>query len=185
MLRIIWAEAFAYLDGKWAQGDPSPTADALTDEWYRAIEWPDPDDPWPPDPPGDDDPPLINYVVRDPGEPFAFYDHVDVPAGGTVKVKARYGVLSNDVDLGDDALPLEVVEVGPAEDDTDPGSVGGVGFETASEGWVTLNADGSFTYEAPPVDNPPVEDDYVWYKNGEISGPNESNVTVLHFGIIN
>jgi hypothetical protein len=189
-LRIILASVFAELDGKWAQGGPSEVL-VMTDELHNAPEWPDLADPWPDpiSPPAPGDPPLINYVIRLDGEPFAFYDHQD--AGSTVKVNARHGVLSNDFDVrvvevdgevevlqGDQ---LEVVAVGPAEGSIYPSLVGH-SFSTDNDGTITLNADGSFTYTTP--DDLSVTDDFVWYKNGEINGPNESNVTVLHLGII-
>jgi hypothetical protein len=85
-------------------------------------------------------------------------------------------VLSNDVDLEGD--PLEVIAVGPAEDNTDIANVG-VPTPTAGGGTITLDANGTYTYTAPS--DPPVVHDYVWYKNGEKYGPNESNPTVMHF----
>lgn len=83
----------------------------------------------------------VTYHCVEVGAPIAFDDHYSIRRNKTLTVSAP-GVLANDMDLELD--PLTVAKVN--------GSDANVGFpvNTKENMTVTLNADGSFTYEPDP-----------------------------------
>ncbi len=90
-------------------------------------------------------------------EPEAEDDAYDVDEGGTLIVDAASGVLANDTDPQDD--PLEAVLL-----------------SDVSNGTLTLNADGSFTYEHDGGET--TEDSFTYKANDGTSDSDPATVTI-------
>ena len=99
---------------------------------------------------GDTDIAVLTITINGTNEaPTATDDFIDITAGGSAVSKTSgNGALSNDADMEGDTLTVNGIRTG---DDGETGTTGTVGSSlTGSYGNLTLNSDGSYTYELDP-----------------------------------